>query len=61
MALIKISQEEAFKMLMSQETEDKVYYKSRDGYLKAVDYKWIFGEGGGLKFRETDFYKEVEG
>ena len=46
MALIKISQEEAFKMLMSQETEDKVYYKSRDGYLKAVDYKWISGEGG---------------
>ena len=60
--LIKITKQEAFEMLLSESMGNKVYFKGREIYGKAIDYRWLFGVGGsgGVSFGKTDFYKEVD-
>jgi len=60
--LIKITKQEAFEMLLSESMGNKVYFKGREIYGKAIDHRWIFGASGsgGVFFGKTDFYKEAD-
>ena len=60
--LIKITKQEALDMLLDESMGNKVYFKEKSSYEKAIEYRWLFGEGGsgGVFFGKTDFYKEVD-
>lgn len=64
--LVKISNSEAFEMLMNEEEAERVYFRANETYYKALEFKWEFRH-----FRKqvsqtstnivtTTFYKEVE-
>ena len=60
--LIRITKQKAFEMLLDKITANRVYFKVKNNYEKAVDYKWIFGSeaNSGVLFERTDFYKEID-
>lgn len=63
--LVKITNSEAFEMLMDKEKYMKVYFKHSWDYLLARDYKWEFTHNDVIpkpitNFATVTFYKEVE-
>lgn len=60
--LIKITKQEALDMLLDESMGNKVYFKEKSSYEKAIDYRWLFGVGGsgGVSFSKADFYKEID-
>ena len=56
--LTPISKQKAFNLLLDPKTAYKVYFKYRGDYVKAIDYKFVFGWSDGIDFRKIDFYEE---
>lgn len=52
----------AITELVSKDSPEKVYFKSGNKYLRAIDYKWTIGKESinTYDLRDVEFYLEEE-